>query len=208
MADYSSIFGPLSGAAGIGSGLYDLFSKGKTPAQAAMPYMQQIPQQTSQYHQPYFDAGTRAIPGLEHQYDALTNNPGQKLNEIGQSFHESPGFRFALQEALRAQNEQMNANGQWGPGHSQSAMELATNLGNQEYDRWLTHAQGLYGEGLHGQQGLSEMGQRAGGGLSDLISQALAAQGKLAYENQAQKQQRKSGAFGNILGGLAAFAAL
>ena len=52
---------------------------------------------------------------------------------------------------------------------------------------------------------MANQGQQAGSSFADMISQALAAQGKLNYEGQAQKNQNTGGAFGNILGGLSSF---
>jgi hypothetical protein len=189
-------------------GFFDSIFGGKksNPANAAMPYIQQIPGQTQQYNQPFFEAGTQSIPHLQEQYGQLLNNPGGKLNDIGQSFQQSPGFQFALQQALQGNNHQQAAAGMAGsPQNEHGNMELATNLGNQEYYRWLDHATNLYGQGLTGEQGMAANGQQAGNNIAQLVAQALAQQGNIAFNGQQQQNQNNRDLFGNIakIGGAA-----
>jgi len=70
---------------------------GKNPADSAMPYLNQIPGQTQKYQQPWLQAGQNQLPGLQDQYSQLMNDPGGRMNKIGESFKESPGFKFAMQ---------------------------------------------------------------------------------------------------------------
>jgi hypothetical protein len=181
---------------------YDFLTGGSNPADAAMPYLNQIPGQTQKFEQPFFEAGTNALPGLQEQYSSLLNNPGQRLNEIGQDFHESPGFQFALQQALQAGNQSAAAGGMAGsPQHVQNNIGLATNLGNQEYNNWIQNALGLYKGGLAGEQGLANQGQQAGQHISDTLAQTLAQQGNLAFQGQAQKNANQNALFGNAIKG-------
>ena len=127
------------------SWLSNLFGGGKNPANSAMPYLNQIPGQTQQYQQPWYQAGQNQLPELESQYGQLMNDPGGRMNQIGESFHESPGFKFALQQALQGGNHAAAAGGMAGsPQHEQQNMQLATDLGNQEYNNWML---GLLGDG-------------------------------------------------------------
>ena len=91
--------------------LSQLFGGGKNPADAAMPYLDKIPGQTSQYLDPYFQAGKSMLPGLEKEYGSLTSDPGGFLNKIGASYQQSPGFKSALQNALTAGNHAAAAGG-------------------------------------------------------------------------------------------------
>lgn len=195
-----------SGLAGIGSGLFGLFGNKNNPAQEANNYVSQIPGQIQQYYDPYFQAGVSQIPGLQGQYQDLLNNPGGKLNEIGQNFQQSPGFKFALQQALQGAGHAAAAGGMAGtPQHEQQNMQLATDLANQDYYNWLQGATGLYGQGLQGSQGMAQMGQQAGQNYADQVAQSLAQQGRYAYEGAAQKNQNRGNAFSQILGGLGSF---
>jgi hypothetical protein len=190
------------------SWLSKLFGGGsKNPADAAMPYFNQIPGQTNPYQQPFFEAGKNAIPSLQNQYTSLLNNPGGKLNEIGQNYQQSPGFKFAMEQALGAMGRNQAANGMAGSAqHDQYGMELATNLANQDYNNWLGQATGLYNQGLGGQQDMMHQGQQAGSNMANMIAQALAQQGNLAYQGQAQKNQNNASMWNNILGGVGSLA--
>ena len=187
------------------SWLSNFFKGGSNPADAAMPYLNQIPGQTQPYQQPWFEAGRSAIPKLQGQYDSLTNDPGSKMNDIGKSFQQSPGFQFALQQALQGGNHAAAAGGMAGsPQHEQQNMQLATDLGNQDYHNWMNNALGLYGADLQGQQGLSQQGQQSGQSIADMIAQTLAQQGNLAFQGSRQQNQNKNDLWGNIFKGAGA----
>lgn len=199
------------------SWLSNLFGGGyKNPANAAMPYFNQIPGQTSPYLQPFFQAGKESLPIQQEQYNALLNQPGQKLNQIGEGFQQSPGFKFAMDQALGSLGRKGAAQGMYGsPEHEQWAMDTATGLANQDYYNWLGQATGLYNQGLAGEQGLGQMGMQSGGNLANMIAQALAQQGNLAYAGQQNQNLANASRFNNLLGlgtsalgGLASFTPL
>ena len=174
---------------------------GKTPASAAKPYLDQIPGQTNQYYQPYFDAGKNQLPKLEEQYTDLMNNPGGKYNKIGESFQQSPGFKFAMQQALQGSEHAANAGGMTGtPQHEQQNMQMATDMANQDYYNYMGGATGMYNQGLQGAQGMSNQGQQAGSSMADMIAQTLNAQANNAYEDQAQKNQNHNNILGQGIG--------
>lgn len=185
----------------------------QNPAPYGQQYLSQIPGATGGYFNPYINAGQQTIPGLQAQYGNLTNNPGGVLNSIGAGYQQSPGFKFALDQALGGSDRAAAGGGMVGsPMHQQQNMELATNLANQDYNNWLGKATGLYGAGLQGQQGLYAGGLQAGGSMADMISQALAAQGQMAYTGQqnqnqmnASKRNSNMNLFGQGIGALGAF---
>lgn len=182
------------------SWLSNLFGgKGSNPANAAMPYLNQIPGQTLPYMQPYFNAGTNALNPLQEQYSKLLGDPGALMNKMGESYHQSPGFKSAMEQALMAGNHAAAAGGMAGTPQSQyQQMQMATGLANQDYNNWMANALGLYGSGLSGEQGLAGMGQQAGQSMADMIAQTLAQQGNMAFRGkQEQNAQRNS-----MLGGL------
>lgn len=173
-----------------------------------MPYLNQIPGQTQKYQQPWLQAGQNQLPGLQDQYSQLMNDPGGRMNKIGESFKESPGFKFAMQQALQGGNHAAAAGGMAGsPQHEQQNMQLATDLGNQEYNNWMKNALGQYDFGLQGSQGMANQGQQAGQSMADMIAQTLAQQGNLAFNGQQQQNQNKSDMWGNIFKGAGSLAA-
>jgi hypothetical protein len=180
-----------------------LFGNKKNPADEANKFISQIPGQTMQYLYPYSAYGQNALPRLQGQYDEILGNPGGKLNQIGESFHQSPGFQFALQQALQGAGHAAAAGGMAGsPEHEQRNMELGTNLANQDYYNYLKGATGLYGQGLQGEQGLASGGLTAGQSLADTIAQTLAQQGNYAYEGQAGKNQANNSLWSSLGSGL------
>jgi len=116
--------------------------------------------------------------------EAIAND----LSKSGNSFHESPGFKFALQQALQGAGHAAAAGGMAGsPQHEQQNMGLATDLANQDYYNYMQGATGLYGQGLSGMQGLSQQGQQAGQSLADQIAQSLGQKAQYDYEGQAEE---------------------
>lgn len=191
------------GAGSIGAGLFGLFGGGDTnPANAAQGYLRNIPGSISPYYNPYINAGTGALSNLQGQYSNLINNPGGMINQIGSNYQQSPGFQFALQQALQGAGHAAAAGGMAGsPQHEQWNTQLATDIGNQDYYNWLNQATGLYGAGLQGEQGLANTGFNAATGMSDQIAQALANQAGLAYAGKAAQNQAQGSSLNDIFGG-------
>jgi hypothetical protein len=187
-----------------------LIGGNKNPADKANKYINQIPGQTGQYLDPYNQAGQNQLSGLSEQYGKGMNNPGGLLNDIGSNYKQSPGFQFALQQALMGSNNAAAAGGMAGsPQHEQENMGVAQGLVSKDYNDWLQQATGLYGNALTGSQGMANQGQAAGTSQADMIAQALAQKAAYGYEGQASKNA--SSPWGNILGGagtLAAFGGL
>jgi len=190
---------------GFLSGLFG--GKGyKNPADSANKYIDQIPGQTSQYFQPYINAGQNALPQLQGQYNDLLNNPGGKLNQMGGQFQQSPGFQFALQQALQGSGHAAAAGGMAGsPQHEMQNMGIATQLGNQDYYNYLDKTLGLYNKGLEGEQGMAQGGLTAGTSMADMISQALAQHANYDFRGQQDKNARKNDLWSGLgnLGGAA-----
>lgn len=151
-------------------------------------YLQQIPGQITPYYQPYMDAGSGAMSTLQGQYSDLINDPGGKYNQIGESFHQSPGFDWQMQQALQGANHAAAAGGMAGsPEHEQQNEQVANNLANQDYYNYMQGATGMYNKGLEGEQGLMHQGYNATQSLTDQIAQELSAQSALAYKQNASK---------------------
>lgn len=200
-------FGMATGAGGIAAGLYGLMNN-NNPADASMQYLDQAQNSIAPYYQPYINAGNEATSRLQGQYGDILNNPGGKLNEIGSNYQQSPGFKFALQQALQGAGHAAAAGGMAGsPQHEQQNMQLATDIGNQDYYHWLGGATGLYNEGLHGEQTMSGQGYNASNSVAEQIAQILAQKGNLAYAGQLNQNQNENSAFNNIFGGVETLAA-
>src|SRR5260221_13569988 len=121
-------FGLAAGAGGLGAGALSMMMGGNNnPADAAMPYLDQIPGQINKYYQPYVNAGQTALNNVQPEFQNLLNNPGGKLNKIDQGFQQSPGFKFALQQALQGAGHAEAEGGMAGsPEHEFENMQIGT----------------------------------------------------------------------------------
>lgn len=194
--DYSDLqkFGMGAGIGGIGAGLGSmLFGSNKNPADAGMKYLDQIPGAVGQYYDPWIQQGQQV---MQHPEMA-----GQNINQIGSQYQQSPGFKFALQQALQGAGHAAAAGGMAGsPQHEQQNMQLATQIGNQDYYNWLNPAMEMYNQTANrGFQGSSNM--------ADQIAQALAAKSQLGYQGQVNKNQQQGSQWGDLLGGIGTLAA-
>lgn len=182
---------------------FDFFGN---PAEDADKFYKQIPGQISQYYDPYINAGRNQLAATSGQYGQLMNDPSARLNQIGAGYKQSPGFQFALQQALQGAGHAAAAGGMAGSlQHQQESMGLASNLASQDYDKWLSHALGLYGKGLEGGQHQADQGYNAGNEYAQNIAQNTQNRGNLAYQATQQRNKNFSDVLGAGAGALAAF---
>lgn len=161
------------------------------PANAAMPYFNQIPDILKKYLGPYAQAGQNILPDLEAQYNTLTNDPTGFINRMGEGYQKSPGYDFALKQGEQAINHAQAAGGMAGsPQHEQLAAQLAENLANQDFNNWLSKALGAYGMGIGGKANIYGMGGQMGSNLAENLSSNLMNQGGLAFQGQANQNQQ------------------
>jgi hypothetical protein len=182
-------------------GLFDSIFGGNDASSDANEYLDQIPGILKQYLGPYADAGMKFLPDLTKQYGNLVNNPADFINGLGGGYKQSPGFNFALQQALQGANHAAAAGGMAGsPTHEQTNMGIATNLANQDYYNWLNHALGSYSVGLSGEQGLYNSGQQAGMNMGEDLASALSQQANYAYGGDIANQNFNSEILGQLIG--------
>lgn len=192
-----------SALTGIGAGLGDLFGGYQNPANAAMPYLNNIQQQLPGYFQPYMQAGQNALGPLQQQYSSLMSNPAGMMNQIGAGYHQSPGYQFQLQQGENASNQAAAAGGMGGTPMAQyNSGQFASGLANQDYYNYMKQALGQYGMGLQGEQGLAGLGYQASSGLGEDMATLAGAQAQLAYSGQQNQNEQQGGGWGSLLGGL------
>lgn len=181
--------------------LSGLFGGGDNPADAAQPFLNQIPGTLTRYLSPYVNMGQQVMPQYQQQIMALLQNPTSLMNQIGQGYQQSPGYNFQLQQSLNAANQAAAAGGQAGTMANQyQAQNIANNLANQDYWNYVNHGLGMYQQGLGGLGGLNQMGFDAASGLAENLSSSLMSQANLAYAGQANQNQMNQGMFGALLG--------
>ncbi len=178
-----------------------MFGQPNNPANAAQPYLNQIPGMMQGYMNPYINAGNWALPQLQNQYSQLTNNPGGFINQMGTNFQKSPGYQFQYNQALNGINNAAAAGGMAGsPQEQQQMATVASGLANQDYYNWMNHAMGAYGQGLNGLQGMYQGGMQSANNLSTNLAQSLMSQANLAYAGAANQNEMQQGQNGAVLG--------
>lgn len=202
LAKGSGIAGGLGSIAGGIAGLFG--NKNKNPADAANNYLSQIPESIRPYFQPFIDAGNRARPQLQNNYDQLLNNPNAIYNKLGEGYQQSPGYQFKLQQALAGANNAQAAGGMLGtPQHQQVNMGVANGIASQDYNDYLNQVKSLYGMGLQGEQGLNNQGFEASRGYGENLGSILGQQAQYAYEGQNAENEGNEKNWSNIFSGAA-----
>lgn len=199
----NKMMGVLGGTTLLAPFLSSLFGGDdyQNPANAANSYLDKIPGYTDAYN-PYIDAGQRALKSNEHEYNGLVNDPGGRLNQIGQGYHQSPGFQFALQQALGNVGNSANARGLTGSGQADyERMQTATGLADQDYNGWMSHALGLYQNGLTGMGHNQDMGYNALDEKTKDLMNSQMTKAQLAYSGQNNANQQ-SDPFSTLMSGV------
>lgn len=176
----------------------------QNPANAAQPYLNQLPGMMQQQYNPYIQAGQSALPNLQQQYSAMMNP--NFINQMGQNFQQSPGFQFGVNQATNAANRAAAAGGMVGsPQEQQNLAGSITGMANQDYYNWMNQAMGAMNEGLQGEQGLYNTGFNASNELANNLGSIGESQANLAYAGQQNQNQMQGGMFGAGLGFLSNF---
>lgn len=199
--DYDWIMKMMGGAGAVGGGLWNQFHPGKNPADTANEYIDQIPGQTKPYYSPYMDAGKGALEDLQNQNKGLLG--GTTQNDLGASYKESPGYKFALEQALQGSNNAYAAGGQLGlPQHMQSNMEQAQGIAAKDYNDYMNRQTDLYKTGYGGTQDINKQGFDANKSYADQMAQALAQKGAYGFMGQQGKNSENAKNNSSIWSGL------
>lgn len=210
--DWQSTMAGLAGGAGAGF-LASSFNSPKfqNPADAGMPYLKNIPGAVSPYYNPYMQAGQGAMSDLQGQYKDLLNDPGSINARLGAGYKQSPGYQFKLSQAMMAGDNAAAAGGMAGsPLHQQANMTTANGIASQDYNDYMTRMQNLYGEGLHGEQGMMDQGYNASNEMGQSVGNMYNSEANLAAQGanqQNQYNQAKSKANSDMFGSAMGFGA-
>jgi hypothetical protein len=200
----------------------------QNPADAGMPFLQQIGPMLQKYLNPYIQNGNnagsqlqgqyadllKAQPQLQNTFSSMASNPGQYFNQMGQNFQQSPGYQFQVNQALGAADRAAAAGGMLGSPQEQANLAGTVNgLANQDYYNWANHAQntleqglqglqGLYGTGMSGLQNMYGVGAQSANSLAEGIAQALMSQANMQYAGTQNENENEQGGLGALIGGL------
>lgn len=208
MTKFLNMFGYGSGAAGIGGGLYNLFSGGPGIAKEANKYLNQIPGAMQPYYQPYMGAGKNALGQLMGQYGQLTGSTGDVYNKLASGYQQSPGFQEQLNKALGAAKSSAAAGGMLGtPASNIQAGGLAADISAKDFGDYMSRMMGLYGTGLQGLSGINQMGFGASTDYGNMLGNILGQQAQYGAMEKAMRNQQRGQGMGQLFGGLGTLAA-
>lgn len=190
------------------SWLTDFFKGGKNPADAAMPYLNQIPGMEKSYLEPYINRGNEASNALTPQFNEMTKDPAAFLENIMKSYTPSRSYQLRLGESERAAGNSAAAGGMRGSLNDiTNESRIADSLLGEDMQQWLKNVLGIQKEGTEGLGHESDTGFSASTGLTSDLSNVLGTQAGLAFQGQANQNQSRSDllsglikAFGSVAG--------
>lgn len=187
---------------GIGSILSGLFNDSGAPYGEAMGQYQKFLDEAKRTQNPFYQAGTSAIPQYQNYLNTM-QNPSQFINNLMGQYQESPYAHYQQQQAMRAAQNMGSASGLTGSTPlMQQAQQNASNISSQDMNNWLGNVLGIntqYGQGIGN---LMNAGQGSANALTNLLSQYGQLMGQGAYGKEAGEQSDLS----NLLGGIGSLA--
>lgn len=192
------------------SWLSDFFSGGKNPADAAMPYLNQIPGMEKNYYEPYINRGNEAYKTLGPKFNEMSQDPAAFLENLMTRYEPSKAYQLRKSEALNAAGNTAAAGGMRGSINDiNDQARITDSLLGEDMQQWLQNVLGLHTQGLTGEQNLYNTGFNATKGLTGDLSNVLGSQATLAFQGQENQNQSRNDLLSGIikaLGGVAGFA--
>ena len=178
-------------------------SKWSNPANAAMPYYNQIAGTITPYYQPYVNAGNQALSALMPQLMQLVSNPSAFMNQMSSGFQASPGYQYNVQQATNAANQAAAAGGMVGsPMEQQQLAGEISGMANQDFYNYLNHILKIYAGGMQGLGGVGKVGYTASSSLANELAKSLMNQGNLAFAGTQASNMHNAGPMGMIGGAM------
>lgn len=173
----------------------------KTAANAAMPYIQQIPGQVSPYYAPYINSGQQANQNLSNAGNQLMNNPAGMYNSVASGYQMSPYAQNQISAETKSINNTAAAGGYIGtPYNQQQVGTMVQGITSKDENQYINSVIGLYHMGLLDEQDLNNLGFQASGKMADVTGNTLNSEAGLAFANQSEKNQQSRNRMSNILG--------
>lgn len=160
---------------GYGSGaskiLGGLFSNSEKPYQKAGNTLQDFLGQAKSYQNPFFNAGTDALPNLQDWLGKM-KNPEEFINKLLGSYQQSPFAKNAITNANREGTNYGSASGLIGSTPLLRQMQQNSNeIGESDIKDWLSQVLGINTQYGKGEQDLVTGGESAANNISELLKQ-------------------------------------
>lgn len=179
----------------------DLLGRGKSnPANAAMPYLDQIPGQLHQAMDPYISRGNDQYAALSQAYGDMSD-PASFLEKAMAGYQPSRGYQMRQNEALTAASNSAAAGGMRGSSQDQIGQaRIADSLMGDDIQQWLQNYMNTQQMGLQGKQRIYDQGFGASQGMADNLANVLGSKAQLGMQGQAQQNRSAQNIFSGMLG--------
>lgn len=197
-------FDPSMFAGGAGQLLGGLFGDSGAPYGAAMGQYRDWANKAQEAQNPFYNAGTGAIPKYQNWLDRM-QDPSGFINGIMGGYQQSPWANYMQQQSMRAGQNAASASGLMGSTpFAEQMQQNAANISSQDMQNWLQNVLGINSQYGRGEQGLMQGGQNAANALANMYGNFGQRMGEAAYGREAGGQQD----MWNTLGGAASLAAM
>lgn len=175
------------------------FGDSGAPYRDAMKQWQKYYGQAQQYQNPFFEAGTNALPKYQGWLDQMSN-PSEFINRLMGQYQQSPWARFQTEQGIRANNNAGSASGLIGstPLGRENA-NYAEKISSEDMNQWLQNVLGINTAYGAGEGSLVSGGQNAANSISNLLQQLGMNMGEGAYGQRAGEQQDRSNMWSGLL---------
>ena len=182
---------------GLGGFLGGMFGDSGAPYEAAQQQYQQYGNKAQEAQNPFYNAGTSAIPQFQDWLKGM-QDPSGFINHLMGQYQESPWAKYQQQQGVRNGTNAASASGLIGSSpFAQQLQQNSQNISSQDMNQWLNHVLGINTQFGAGQQGLVGTGQTAANSLTDMYGKQAEGNANLAYNQKAGENQD----FWNMLGG-------
>lgn len=183
--------------------------KSQNPANAAMPYLNQIPGVAQNAYNPYIQQGQQAGQALGGEYGKLLD-PTTFMNQLMEQYKPSEAYKYKQKDITKGLGAVAAQGGFAGTPMAEEQYAGATDKAlSDDMQQYLQNALGIYGQGIAGQQDFYNKGFGASGSLADILTGNLNQQGGLAFQGQSQQNANQAGLMkmlAQLLGGAGGFA--
>ena len=180
----------------------------QNPADAAMPYLNQVPDYVHQYYDPYISNGLSAGQTNMSVYGSMASNPQQYYNNLYSGYNVSPYAQYQSDQMQKAATSAAASGGYAGTDSDIARQEEEQNaILSNDWNQYLSQVLGIQNTGLAGNQQMYNTGFNASNMSAEDLIGMLNAQAGLAYNSvnnqnayNAQKYNNSMGALGTIAG--------
>lgn len=178
---------------GFLSGLFG-GGKGNNPANAAMPYLNQISPMAQKNLGPWQNQGQQAQTQNMGEYSKMVSNPADFLAQLRATYSPSEGYKFRQNKYQTAAEGAAAAGGFRGTSADQAAQaSLVQGLLGEDEGAYLDRLTGILGAGLQGNEQIAGRGYGAASDLTNVVGSTLGNQGQLAFKGQENQNATRQG---------------